>query len=228
MTPADRDRAHGTAARYKRGPDAHGQPGKGCRCTPCRGANTAYHNRRRQLIAYGRWERLLDATGTHRRLQALARNGWSLGRLSARLGTSKRALVILRSARVTGAVAARVRVLYDELWDQPPPAGTWRERQGAAQARNYARAQGWVPAGAWDDNPGPHFIDDPAAVPVPGVERGEGRERGALYDEVLELTGFGLDLNQAAERLGVSKSTVSTTLSRERAKVQDAARTEAA
>jgi hypothetical protein len=210
-------KAHGTAARYKRGPDQHGQPGRGCRCTPCRGANTDYHNRRRQLIAYGRWEALTDATGTQRRLQALVWNGWSLARLSARLGTTKRAVVILRSGRVTGALAARVRALYDDLWDQPPPMGTWRERQGAAQARNYARARGWVPAAAWDDDE----IDDPAARPADGWERDDGRqrrERGALAAEVADLIGFGLDIQQAADRLGVDRSTLSTTLARVRAK----------
>jgi hypothetical protein len=217
---------HGTPARYQRGPDEHGQPGKGCRCTPCREANTAYSGRRSRLIAYGRWQYQLDAAGTRRRLQALIWNGWSAAALAARYGCTRRAVrKMLAYERVSPATAAKVRALCAGLQYQPPPQGTPHERRAVTMARRYAREHGFAPIGAWDDEPGPHFIDDPAAVPVPGAERGERRERGALYDEAVELLGFGLDLNQAAERLGVEKSTLSTTLSRERAK--DAAREEA-
>lgn len=162
-------RPHGDPARYRRGPSRDGRPG-GCRCGPCTKANSRYKNQRILLITSGRWEPFTDATGTRRRLQALARRGWSLGKLSARLGTSRRAIEILRYQRVTPAVAAKVAALYDELWDQPPPMATWAERSAASQAGNYARRQGWVPPLGWDDEPGPHCIDDPAAVPVPGWE----------------------------------------------------------
>ena len=155
---------------------------------------------------------IVDATGTRRRLQGLAWQGWSMRRLSARLGPGVQlSAILLRDVRVRAATARAVIGLCRELHDKQPPEGTRAERVAAARTRNHAREEmGWVPLAAWD------AIDDPAAVPVPGWERGERREPGTLAGEVLELTGFGLDLGEAAERLGVSRSTVGTVMTRER------------
>ena len=152
--------------RYKHGPDEHGIPGRGCRCAECSAANLAYGRRRDRLIAYGRWAALDPAAGTRRRLQALVFNGWSVRQLAARLGRTQPnlRLTLHRSRRVRPDVAAAVRVLYDELWDQVPPGRDRFERRSVTMARRYARERGWVPALAWDDDE----IDDPAAVPVPG------------------------------------------------------------
>lgn len=165
-------RPHGLT-RYKHGPDEHGTEGKGCRCTPCRTAVWAYDSRRSRLIAYGRWEYPLDAAGTRRRLQALIWNGWSAAALAARYGCTPRAVrKMLAYERVSAATAAKVRALCRELCGQPPPQRTPHERRAVTLARNLARKMGWAPMGAWDDDPGPHYIDDPAAVPVPGCWRG--------------------------------------------------------
>jgi len=113
----------------------------------------------------------IDATGTQRRLQALACRGWSMARLDAALSGPGRQLdtILRRDTRRVRAVTARtVRDLYDELWDQDPPEGTPRERAAAAHARNRAKQARWAPVGAWDDEAGPHCIDDPAASPAPG------------------------------------------------------------
>ena len=156
----------------------------------------------------------VDATGTRRRLQALAAVGWSANRLADQLGV-ERAHVgrIIRgdNPRVSAATARAVRGLYDELWDQLPPEGTRWEKVSVSRTRNHARLQGWPPAAAWD------AIDDPDASPAEGWERSEKRERGTLAAETLDLLGMGLDLTEAAERLGVSRSTLTTTLSRARA-----------
>lgn len=165
MTPD----GHGTRRRHKHGPDEHGNPGKGCCCTPCREASNAYDRHRHRLIAYGRWQPRADAAGTRRRIQALTWNGWSLTRLAARLGWSRQGLQDkMRSAHVSAASAAKVRTLYRELWNQVPPEGAPADRRAAAMARRYARGHRWAPPAAWDDDPGPHCIDDPAAVPAPG------------------------------------------------------------
>ena len=124
---------HGLS-RYKNGPDEHGRPGKGCRCDPCTAANSAYNRHRDRMIAYGRWLPAVDAAGSRRRLQALIWNGWSLSELSARLGYSRQALRCkLGNARITPQAEARVRALYDELWNQPAPDGTRYEKT----ARNF-------------------------------------------------------------------------------------------
>ena len=150
--------------RYKNGPDEQGRRRKGCRCGTCKKANRAYENNRTRMIAYGRWEPLVDAAGTRRRLQALMRAGWSPRLLAVRLGCSREVLRVRLHDRqwVTAATAESVRVLCARLWLQPPPQGTPHERRAATMARKYAREHGFVPLAAWDE------IDDPAASPVPG------------------------------------------------------------
>ena len=153
-----------------------------------------------------------DATGTRRRLQALTVNGWSAARLATRLGMEPTHLRRIirgggKNKNVSVATARAVRDLYDELWDQPPPEVTHREKVAASKTRN--RAAGWVPAQAWDDDE----IDDPAAVPATGWERRDGvRRYGILGEEVTELIGFGEEPWRAAERLGVSQRTLERAL----------------
>ena len=211
MTP---DRPHGMT-RYRHGPDERGNPGKGCRCTSCRAVANGYDDRRRRMVAYGRWdERVIDAAGTQRRIQALMRCGWSLAQLAVRLGCSRQEMrrKLNERSQVTAAGARAVAGLYDDLWDQPPPEGTPYEKRSVKLARRYAAERGFALPAAWDDDE----IDDRAAVPVPGWERGDVRESGTLAGEVADLISFGLDRAQAAERLGVTKSTVDKTLARER------------
>ena len=158
---------------------------------------------------------IIDGTGTRRRLQALAWCGWPMARLSARLGNPGRQLetIMRRGERVRASTARAVRDLYDELWDQPPPEATRAEKSAAGAARNRARRAGYVPPAGWDDD----AIDNPDARPAEGWERRDGKRRwGVLAEEAAELLDFGLDTGMAAERLGVSKSTLTTTLARAR------------
>ena len=200
--------------RYKKGPDEHGTPGRGCRCPACSRANRDYQDRRARLIAYGRWDGRLDAAGTHRRIQALMWNGWSLGLLAGRLGCTRQVLrlILHRSEGVRVSTAAAVRALYDELWDQAPPEENRFERRNATMARRYARERGWVPVGAWDDDE----IDDPAAAPAEGWERREGVRGygGVLAEDAADLLGAGEAPAQVARRLGVAEATLTTVLAR--------------
>lgn len=232
-------RDHGTPDRYRNGPDENDQPGKGCRCTPCRDAQATdlrnYRQRKareswgatestmvdaeparahvralmaegvgRERIAnvsgvgggsvaallYGRpadgqrpsarihrktADKLLavtseavadgariNATGTKRRLQALIAVGWSGSELMRRLGkTETNFWYILEQPVVLSRTARAVQALYDDLWNQAPPDETPAHRAAAARSRNRARAAGWAPPMAWDDEQ----IDDPKARP---------------------------------------------------------------
>ena len=187
--------------RYKKGPDEHGTEGKGCRCATCLGANRAWQRNQRRMIAYGRWEGWADAAGTQRRIQALMWNGWSMGLLSARLGCDRQVLrkKLHDRGRFTAATVRAVRALYEELWDQPPPERDRFGRRNATMARRYARERGWCPAAAWDDDPGPHYIDDPAAVPVPGWDT----EPRPARQPASPLVAAGI--RQARERAGLSQ-----------------------
>ena len=215
--PRPTGREHGLT-RYKHGPDQHDQPGKGCRCTQCREASAAYERHRTRKMAYGQWNHLPHAAGTRRRLQALIWAGWTWAELAARYGCTQKALrKKLACQRVSTHTAAAVAALFDELWNQAPPEGTPQERRVATLARQYARDRGYVPTWAWDwddeDPGGPHYIDNPDAVPVPGCVRGHRRERG-ITEAAVELTQLREHPEAIAVRLGVTPETVERTLQR--------------
>ncbi|KPC68115.1 hypothetical protein ADL27_57280 [Streptomyces sp. NRRL F-6602] len=103
----------------------------------------------------------IDATGTRRRVEALAVRGWSRNQVSARIGMGA---VAFRKAvnkdRVTARLARQVSEAYDALWDQDP-LDYGLSRNGVARVRSEAARSGFVGPLAWDDD----TIDDPAAVP---------------------------------------------------------------
>lgn len=163
----------------------------------------------------------VDATGTHRRIQALACCGWTLTRQATRVGILVRNYVgILDRAQVLRATADKIRALYDELSMVPPPGG-----YGSTRIRNHATAHCWYPPLAWDDE----TIDDPAAAPAllppvegsdPGVDEWLIQRVAAQYATVAELNPAGRrelarrlahngwTLKRIGELLGVSKQRV--------------------
>lgn len=102
-----------------------------------------------------------DATGTRRRLQALAAAGWPQTQLAARLGMHRGNFGrTLHHPRVLLSTERAARALYDQLWKLDA-----REHgvslHSYNRARNYACDHHWAPVGAWDDD----RIDDPGAFP---------------------------------------------------------------
>lgn len=141
----------------------------------------------------------VGSVGSHRRLKALVYCGWTQAKLAEHLGmTKKNFWTLMQAQRITVAKAITIRDLYDRLWNRPPPEHTQHHRAAATRARRYARAQGFAPPLAWDEE----AIDDPAAVP----ELGEKVPRTvALLENFEELTALGYTSDQAAERLEVSR-----------------------
>lgn len=142
MTPGNP--RHGTIARYC----------AGCPCIPCRDAKTRYEKARLHDAVHGR-PRSVDATGTARRLRALAAIGWPMLTLSRRLGGATREYagqIVNNRQRVRTRTATAVANLYDELSMTLGPS---------QRTRNAAKAKGWPPPLAWDDE----TIDDPSARP---------------------------------------------------------------
>lgn len=134
---------------------------------------------------------LVDATGTRRRVQALATLGYSLSAQSARLGrTVNNYYKVLRKPRVFAETARAVRDLYSELSMTPAPPS-----HGATLARGMAARNGWVSPLAWDD------IDNPDARPQ-GVEAlTPDQLHAAINDRRAHL---GLTWAEVAADLGVS------------------------
>jgi plasmid maintenance system antidote protein VapI len=142
---------------------------------------------------------LVDSTGTHRRVQALVTTGWSMARIAARLGITRPNFgKVITAGQVTARTALTMRAVYDELWDAPPPEASHRDKIAASRAKNYARARGWVPPMAWDDD----TIDDPASRPDLGQSASR---QAALFENCEELLRQGHTIEQAAARLGVTR-----------------------
>ncbi|KJL45594.1 hypothetical protein [Microbacterium trichothecenolyticum] len=106
----------------------------------------------------------VDATGTRRRLQALAWMGHPFHRIADGIGmTTWNTRCLATTARgCTAATRDAVAALYDQLWSQPVPDGFSKKR-----AQNAAIANGWVGPLAWDD----HTIDNPKARPAIGPRK---------------------------------------------------------
>ena len=148
---------------------------------------------------------LVDSTGTIRRVQALVTLGWDLTSIYTRIGATSSTTWKLTSATppqwVTVDLRDRVRALYDELSMTPRPA-SWQ----AAAAQKRARARGWAPPLAWDEE----SIDDPSATPDPGqpqAHRGGG-SYGIDLGEVEFLLEGGASVWQVTAQLGTSESAI--------------------
>lgn len=128
-----------------------------CRCQPCRDAHATYTRKRHRAIGYGTWQGRIDATGTTRRIRALATLGWSCAELGRRRGgidkTGVQDLAHGKYGKVTAAVAADYVAIYDDLCCEDGPS---------ARTRSWARGLGWHGPEAWTDD----SIDDPDAHPI--------------------------------------------------------------
>lgn len=148
---------------------------------------------------------IVDATGTVRRLQALARIGYTQNYIGERLCvTQKFVSDLLHRQRVSGKNAAAIAALFTELETTPGPSEL---------CAFYAARKGWAPAFAWDedtiDNPSaqPHIDPDPY---VSSIE---------LYRELREI---GVPDAQAPARLGIRARSLTRQLLRHGVPVSDA------
>lgn len=140
---------------------------------------------------------LVDATGTRRRLQALAVLGYNLTDIARQVGVAQGTLhqtIEGRWERVRTLVATKVARVYRQLSIRPAPPS-----RHAEQACNQAMALGWHGPMAWAD------IDDPACVPDPCQATAP---RHVHADDVAELAARGLDDDEIGRRLNVSPRTV--------------------
>ncbi|MFF3928183.1 hypothetical protein [Streptomyces hirsutus] len=149
-------------------------------------------------IASGR----VDATGAHRRIQALVAAGWPLLHIGVQFGMNRqRPEQILRAQRIYAATRQQVADGYERVRLLRP------ERSGVPQCKirqSKARGQAnrWPTPGYWADRM--DVIDDPDFEPLYGVTK-----REIVAQDANELIRFsGLNRAAAAERLGVSKAYV--------------------
>ncbi|NYV73115.1 hypothetical protein [Streptomyces sp. UH6] len=105
--------------------------------------------------------RYVAPVGTQRRIQALVANGWPQRRLGPHFGIHPVYVhAVLTQPSVFGTTAASVAAAYDRLWNQDPHHHGI-SASAVKKVRTHARANGWAPPGAWDDD----TIDDPNEHP---------------------------------------------------------------
>lgn len=142
---------------------------------------------------------LVDCTGTRRRVQALVAIGWPCERIARAAGISPQNLAhLLGNQRVRHSTAAAVRAAYEEMSVQKP------ERCGVSRAtvkrsKRRADANRWAPPSYWAQY---DAIDDPDFQP----EYGRLRAEVIAEDAAWIMATSGLDAEQAAERLGITRA----------------------
>jgi hypothetical protein len=153
----------------------------------------------------------VDATGARRRLQALAAAGYSPSVLARRLGLPPTQMTrVMSQRRMTARKVRAIRALYDELWDVPPDQSTKYARAGVTKALRKARACGWPPPLAWDDDQ----IDNPDAGPAEGWQRPKRLRGEDLVEEAGELIRWEGSRELAAMRLGIRRNTLDRAIAR--------------
>lgn len=150
------DPRHGTNAGYL----AHRRSDKSA-CQPCRRAHVHYE-KRRIYDHHTDNVRMIDATGTKRRLEALVALGWTYGAIAERAGitTSGVHKAINRYTTIRREVAEKYAAVYEEMSMTLPPTITRTQKRDASYARTVARKRGFLPPLVWDD------IDDPDERPI--------------------------------------------------------------
>ena len=174
-----------------------------CRCADCRRAAT---RDRKERSHYGALS--LPAIIGQRRLEALGALGWTLTEISQRTGLSASCLSLILRGRKRTINRPTYRVLvdaYDNLWDVAPPNGPEQAR-GVSRMKLRAARLDWAPPMAWDDSPGPHYIDDPDARPW----RPEGGRDRRRIDLIADAAHQGRTVDQIAAELGVQRDTIYT------------------
>lgn len=139
----------------------------------------------------------VDATGTRRRLQALAAIGYTQDDIAARIGTVQRHIPNLTSQdKVSGITASRVAKVFNELHMIPGPSSI---------AARRAKLKGWALPLQWDED----TIDDPAAEPYTGKAR-----QTPFVERYCELRDMGYSDERIAEKMGLPLGSVERQLYR--------------
>lgn len=133
----------------------------------------------------------VPALGTHRRVKALCRMGYSQQRIAAMIGMTRGNFGhMMRQDRIENATAQRIARAYREHWNVAPVAKSRYEQAWIDRTKADALARGWAASLDWDD------ID---LDPLTTTERRE---------QIVALRAEGLSHQRIADRIGVHRRTV--------------------
>lgn len=168
---------HGTDAGYN----------AGCREACCRRAHARARKRDRCIP-----NPHVPPLGTVRRVQALARLGWSSSELSRRLGHDRTYLAkVLTESKIEATTALKVAELYADL------SMTWCTTPTAGRTAAEARAKGYPPPLAWNR------IDDPNETPT-----GWEYTPPSRLEILIDLDEQGAGISEVCQRLGLSRDSL--------------------
>lgn len=146
----------------------------------------------------------VDATGSMRRIRALATLGYGLRAIADAAGSARIRIHHISTGEqptVRRDLAERIAAAYKQLAYRPVP-----DNRFTVRTRNAAAAKGWHGPLAWDD------IDDPDAKPELSrkstAKNGARRRVQADPAVVARLTDLGKSADQIAMELGCHKRTV--------------------
>jgi hypothetical protein len=162
----------------------------------CKSHYTAFRNRE---VILGSWKACRSAIGTTRRIRALVAIGYTQAQIARELGAHESwisRLVDEYDHQVNAATVRRVSELYDILSMTP---GT------SDLARAQAKAKGWAPPLAWDEE----AIDDPDATSSIGV-----RQSVSFLERYTELRELGYNDLQIVGKLDVKPESLLRQLDR--------------
>lgn len=151
-----------------------------------------------------------------RKIQALAYIAWPPGELAGRLGIP---LGMFLGIRLGKPPAGRGSALSPELYGRicclfAQLEGT---RGPSSSSARDARKRRWAPPLAWGDaDEAGHWIEDPAAVPVPDWKRPGRADPGALADHLAEMFGRRYSIDGAALHMGLTRRALDKRISRAR------------
>ncbi|MCX4450634.1 hypothetical protein [Streptomyces sp. NBC_01789] len=147
----------------------------------------------------------VDATGSRRRVQALAAIGWPGETVAVRAGLHPRHIsTLLQQPTILASTAQGIADAYDDLRYRSARRNRVSKRV-ATRTRNRAAAKRWPPPKYWDES---GAIDDPHFTPEYKLTQAE-----ILAEEARWLMDIGgLTRTQAAERLGKDRSYIDRVL----------------
>jgi hypothetical protein len=149
-------------------------------------------------------------------MQALAYMGWPARDLAGRLNISLGVFSAIRLGKppsgpgstVTPDLYVSVCQLFRDLWDKRGPS------RAVARGARHSR---WAPAAAWGDaDEAGHWIEDPAAIPVPGWERPGREDLAGLASHLAELFDRRYSVSAAAQYMGLSRGALDHRICRAR------------
>lgn len=151
----------------------------------------------------------VDATGTRRRIQALATLGWPVTHTADDIGISRRYVFDIldcTAPMVEREVATRMAAVYRAKASRPGPS---------MFSRNNAARNGWHGPLAWGSN-----INDPAAEPDTegiGYQAPNPKRDPLRQDEIRHLAAFEFSADTIAKQVGLPVKDVETRIGKIRA-----------